>query len=193
MFGLLSGLLGGAGGASGILSFASLAMTGVTTMMSLQAQKQQMKYSQMQAQLQQKQYKDQADATELQYKEAELDRKKKYFDRLSTNRALMAESGIDLGSASYRALLQSNYKTQKKDINNIKLMGLEDRLQSLYGVQQAKLSEQAAGVNYRSGVVNTLSNSASSVIDTGRELFPSRSMFNSKQSIRLPTRNPFKT
>ena len=58
MFALLSGLISGVGGASAALSFASLAMTGVTTMMSLQAQKQQMRYSQMQAQLQQKQYKD---------------------------------------------------------------------------------------------------------------------------------------
>ncbi len=176
MFALLSGLISSVGGSSAALSFASLAMTGVTTMMSLQAQKQQMRYSQMQAQLQQKQYKDQANAVELQYKEAELDRKKKYFDRLSSNRALMADSGIDSSSASYRALLQSNYKTQKKDIQNIKLMGLEDRLKSLYGVQQAKLSEQSAKINYRSGVVNTLANASSNIIDTGRELFPARSM-----------------
>tara|TARA_R110002020_G_scaffold406740_1_gene616885 strand:+ start:81 stop:620 length:540 start_codon:yes stop_codon:yes gene_type:complete len=165
----LSGL--GAGGLSGstILGAVSLVGQGIGTMMSLQAQKQAMYYEQQQARLQEQQYKDQADAAQLETIQAESDRRDKYFSLYRENRALMASTGIDLDSPSYRALLKANTKTYKQDISNINLMGSEKRLNALRDAQQASLGAKASKASYKSGVATTIGRSLLTAAETGRE------------------------
>ena len=141
---------------------------GFTTMASIGSQKQSMQYQQMQANMEERQYKSQAEAETLQARQQQLDRKKSYLGQLSTNRALMSSSGIEMDSPSYRAFLKANEKTAKKDINAIGLMGAEARLSKLRDAQQSAMTGRAAKANYKSGVATTV----------GRSLLSGSSMYN---------------
>lgn len=151
------------------LGVVSLVAQGVGTMMQLQAQKQALAYQQMQARLQEKQYQQEAEAYALEVRQKELDRRNLYNSQLSENRALMAASGIDLDSPSYRAFLKKNEQVMREDVQTLRDMSLEARLSALYNKQQAQLSAQAAKVNYRTGVLGTLTSTASNLYDLGRE------------------------
>jgi aerobic-type carbon monoxide dehydrogenase small subunit (CoxS/CutS family) len=149
---------------------ASLVGTGVSTLMSLQAQKQSLRYQQMQQDMLAKQYKDEAEAASIEMQSQEIARKRKYFDNLSSNRALMAASGVSLDSASYRAFLKSNEKIYKKDINTITLAGIEKRTNALRDMQQAQITKRAAKSNYKSGVATTIGRSLLSASSIGSEI-----------------------
>jgi hypothetical protein len=152
------------------LGIVSLVAQGVGTMMQVQAQKQALAYQQMQAKLQERQYQQQAEAAELEARQRAEERRNQYFDNLSSNRALMAQSGITLDSPSYRAFLQSNYDTYKQDIGVIKLEGLEKKLSAFYSKQQAKLTSQANVQQYKTNVVDTLSRGLLRATDTIDEI-----------------------
>jgi len=162
------------------LGVVSLVAQGVGTMMQVQAQKQALAYQQMQAKLQERQYQQEAEAYALEMRQKELERRNNYNYQLAENRALMAASGIDLDSPSYRAFLKKNEQVKKEDIQALRDMTLEGRLSALYNKQQAQLSAQAAKVNYRTGVLGTLTSSASNLYDLGRE-------FTAPASSLLPT------
>lgn len=149
---------------------ASLVGTGVSTLMSLQAQKQSLRYQQMQQDMLAKQYKDEAEAASIEMQSQEIARKRKYFDNLSSNRALMAASGVSLDSASYRAFLKSNEKIYKKDINTITLAGIEKRTNALRDMQQAQITKRAAKSNYKTGVATTIGRSLLSASSIGSEI-----------------------
>ena len=138
------------------LGIASLIGQGVGTMMSLRNQRQALAYEQMQARILEKQYKDEADAVSLQMQSEELERKRRYSQKITENRAMMSSTGIDLDRPSYRALFKANQKVIKQDLNKIKLMGTEARLAKLRDAQQAKLTGRAAKTSYQSGVLDTL-------------------------------------
>jgi len=129
------------------------------TMMSINAQKQAMRYQQQQAEFQAKQYKAKADAEYIQTMTEENERKKKYFSQLSSNRAMLSTMNITTDSASSRAFFKASKEVVKKDIEKIKLMGNEKRLAALYGVQQAELSGRAAEAKYKSGKIATVGRS----------------------------------
>lgn len=152
------------------LGIVSLVAQGVGTMMQVQAQKQALAYQQMQARLQEKQYQQQAEAAELEAKQRAEERRQEYFDNLSTNRALMAQSGITLDSPSYRAFLEANYDTYKKDVGVINLEGLEKKLSAYYNVQQAQLEQKANQQQYKSNVMTTLTRNLLRASDTAGEL-----------------------
>jgi hypothetical protein len=154
---------------STLLGAVSVAGQGLGTLMSLQAQKQALAYDQMQSRMLEQQYKDQATAIELQTIQSVLDRKNKYLTQLSENRALMAGSGIDIDSPSYRAFFKANEKIYKQDVGAIKLMGTEERLSALREAQQAQLSGKAAQVSYKAGVASTVGRSLLNIGDTARE------------------------
>jgi len=165
------------------LSLVSLFVQGAGTMMSMQSQKQSLQYQQMQYAMQERQYKAEADAYALEIKDKELTRKQKFNQELSENRALMAQSGITLDSPSYRAFLKSNRDVMKRDIQSLRTMGLEGRLNALYNAQQAKLSSSAAKINYQTNVMNTLTNTASNVFDLSKEFSTSRSLFDKNNNL----------
>lgn len=152
-----------------LLGAVSVVGQGLGTLMSLQAQKQSLAYEQMQSRMLEQQYKDQASAIELETIQSILDRKDRYLTQLSENRALMAGSGIDIDSPSYRAFFKANEKAYKKDVGNIKLMGSEERLNALREAQQAQLSGKAAQANYRTSVASTLGRSLLNASSTARE------------------------
>jgi len=152
------------------LGIVSLVAQGVGTMMQVQAQKQALAYQQMQARLQEKQYQQQAEAAELEAKQRAEERREQYFDNLSSNRALMAQSGITLDSPSYRAFLETNYDTYKKDIGVIQLEGLEKKLSAFYSKQQSKLTSQANVQQYKTNVADTLSRGLLRATDTIDEI-----------------------
>ncbi len=129
------------------------------TMMSINAQKQAMAYQQQQAALQRRQYKMQADAATLEATEKELERKRKYNSQLSTNRALLAQMNITPDSASSRAFFKANKETMKRDVERIKMAGVEKRLAAMYGVQQADVMSSAAKSKYKMGVISTVGRS----------------------------------
>ena len=150
----ITAISGAASASSGmqILGAVSMLGQGISTMASMQ-------YQQMQARMEERQYKSQAEAETLQARQQQLDRKKSYLSQLSTNRALMSSSGIEMDSPSYRAFLKANEKTAKKDINAIGLMGAEARLDKLRDAQQSAMTGRAAKANYQSGVATTVGRS----------------------------------
>lgn len=166
----IAAISGAASASSGmqILGAVSMLGQGISTISSINAQKQSMQYQQMQAKMEERQYKSQAEAETLQARQQQLDRKKSYLSQLSTNRALMSSSGIEMDSPSYRAFLKANEKTAKKDINAIGLMGAEARLDKLRDAQQSAMTGRAAKANYQSGVATTV----------GRSLLSGASMYN---------------
>jgi len=170
----ITAISGAASASSGmqILGAVSMLGQGISTMASVNAQKQSMQYQQMQARMEERQYKSQAEAETLQARQQQLDRKKSYLSQLSTNRALMSSSGIEMDSSSYRAFLKANEKTAKKDINAIGLMGAEARLSKLRDAQQSAMTGRAAKANYQSGVATTV----------GRSLLSGASIYNEFKS-----------
>lgn len=159
-----------AGTASTLAAVSQIGLIAGGTMMSINAQKQAMRYQQQQAEFQAKQYKAKADAEYLQTQVEENERKKRYLSQLSTNRALLTTTGITSDSASYRAFFKANKEVVKKDIEKIKLMGNEKRLAALYGVQQAELTGRAAESKYKSGKVATVGRSLMGAYPIGKEL-----------------------
>lgn len=170
----IAAISGAASASSGmqILGAVSMLGQGISTISSINAQKQSMQYQQMQAKMEERQYKSQAEAETLQARQQQLDRKKSYLSQLSTNRALMSSSGIEMDSPSYRAFLKANEKTAKKDINAIGLMGAEARLDKLRDAQQSAMTGRAAKANYQSGVATTV----------GRSLLSGASIYNEFKS-----------
>jgi hypothetical protein len=167
----ITAISGAAGGISGMqgLGIVSMLGQGLSTMASVNAQKQSMQYQQMQANMEERQYKSQAEAETLQARQQQIDRKKSYLSQLSTNRALMSSSGIEMDSPSYRAFLKANEKVAKKDINAIGLMGAEARLSKLRDAQQSAMTGRAAKANYKSGVATTVGRSLLSAASTYNE------------------------
>ena len=147
------------GSAPAWLGVASLVGSGVSTMMSLRAQKQAYAYEQIQARTIEKQYKDEAEAVTLAMQQQELERKRRYFQNVSENRALLAGTGVSLDSPSYRALFKANKKYYKQDMSNLSLSANEQRLSSLRQAQQSRLTGRAAKESYKSGVATTLGRS----------------------------------
>ena len=152
-----------------LLGIVSVAGQGIGTLLSLRSQRQALAYQQMQARMQEQQLKNQADAIELQTLQEASQRRDRYTASLAENRALMAGTNIDLDSPSYRAFFKANEATYKKDIFNIKRMGSEQRYNILTNAQQARLSGQAAAVNYRTNVISTTGKSLMNMSRTGRE------------------------
>ena len=148
-----------AGTASTLAAVSTISLVAGGTMMSINAQKQAMRYQQQQAEFQAKQFKAKADGEYLQTQMQENERKKKYFSQLSSNRAMLSTMNITTDSASSRAFFKANKEVVKKDIEKIKLMGNEKRLAALYGVQQAELSGRAAEAKYQSGKIATIGRS----------------------------------
>jgi len=148
-----------AGTAATLSAVSSIGLIAGTTMMSVNAQKQQLAYQRQQAEFQRKQYQMQAQAADLETLQLENDRKRKYLNQLSSNRALLTKMNITTDSPSYRAFLKANQETVKKDLTRLKLQGKEKQLAALYGVQQADISRNAAGAAYKAGVVSTVGRS----------------------------------
>jgi len=148
-----------AGTASTLAAVSQIGLIAGGTMMSINAQKQAMRYQQQQAEFQAKQYKAKADAEYIQTMTEENERKKKYFSQLSSNRAMLSTMNITTDSASSRAFFKASKEVVKKDIEKIKLMGNEKRVAALYGVQQAELSGRAAEAKYKSGKIATVGRS----------------------------------
>lgn len=158
-----------AGTASTLAAVSQISLIAGGTMMSINAQKQAMRYQQQQAEFQAKQYKAKADGEYLQTQMQENERKKKYFSQLSSNRAMLSTMNITTDSASSRAFFKANKEVVKKDIEKIKLMGNEKRLAALYGVQQAELSGRAAEAKYQSGKIATIGRSLMSSYPIAQE------------------------
>ena len=148
-----------AGTASTLAAVSQIGLIAGGTMMSINAQKQAMRYQQQQAEFQAKQFKAKADGEYLQTQMQENERKKKYFSQLSSNRAMLSTMNITTDSASSRAFFKANKEVVKKDIEKIKLMGNEKRLAALYGVQQSELSGRAAESKFKSGRIATVGRS----------------------------------
>jgi hypothetical protein len=157
------------GTASTLAAVSQIGLIAGGTMMSINAQKQAMRYQQQQAEFQAKQFKAKADGEYIQTITEENERKKKYLSQLSTNRALLSTTGITTDSASTRAFFKANKEVVKKDIQKIKLMGNERRLAALYGVQQADLSGRAAEAKYQSGKLATVGRSLMSGYPIAKE------------------------
>jgi len=157
------------GTASTLAAVSQIGLIAGGTMMSVNAQKQSMRYQQQQAEFQAKQFKAKADGEYLQTITEENERKKKYLSQLSTNRALLSTTGITADSASTRAFFKANKEVVKKDIQKIKLMGNEKRLAALYGVQQADLSGRAAEAKFKSGRIATVGRSLLSAYPIAKE------------------------
>jgi len=138
------------------LALISLFVQGAGTMMQMRSQQQALQVQQMQTRLQERQYKAEADAAILEAQEKENVRRREYFENLSANRALMAQSGIALDSPSYRAFLQGNYSTYKKDASVISLSGREKQLASIYNIQQTKLTGKADKIQATTNRITTL-------------------------------------
>ena len=158
-----------AGTASTLAAVSQIGLIAGGTMMSINAQKQAMRYQQQQAEFQAKQFKAKADAEYIQTMTEENERKKKYLSQLSTNRAMLSTMNITTDSASSRAFFKANKEVVKKDIEKIKLMGNEKRLAALYGVQQADLSGRAAEAKYQSGKLATVGRSLMSGYPIAKE------------------------
>ena len=62
-------------------------------------------------------------------------------------------------SASSRAFFKANKETMKRDVERIKMAGVEKRLAAMYGVQQADVMSSAAKSKYKMGVVSTIGRS----------------------------------
>jgi len=148
-----------AGTASTLAAVSQIGLIAGGTMMSINAQKQAMRYQQQQAEFQAKQFKAKADGEYLQTQMQENERKKKYFSQLSSNRAMLSTMNITTDSASSRAFFKANKEVVRKDIEKIKLMGNEKRLAALYGVQQAELTGRAAESKFKSGRIATVGRS----------------------------------
>jgi|TARA_R100000084_G_C4637965_1_gene142114 transposase len=157
------------------LGILSAITQGVGTMMSIQAQKQTLAYQEMQYRMQERQFRQEAEARELEARQAEIDRKARYERELAENRALMAASGIALDSASYRAFLQSNRDVYKQDRQAIRSMGLERRLNALYSAQQANISVDAARASYKTGVMETVRGAVDNLTLLKREFTTTKS------------------
>tara|TARA_R100001015_G_C4558977_1_gene119219 strand:+ start:201 stop:698 length:498 start_codon:yes stop_codon:yes gene_type:complete len=156
-------------GLTQLLGIVSIAGQGIGTLLSLRSQQQALAYQQMQARMQEQQFRDQANALEIQTLQEASQRRDRYTTALAENRALMAGSGIDLDSPSYRAFFKANKETYKKDIYNIQRMGSEQRYNVLTNAQQARLTGQAAAVDYRTNVISTTGKSLLNMSRTGRE------------------------
>ena len=85
-----------AGTASTLAAVSQIGLIAGGTMMSINAQKQAMRYQQQQAEFQAKQYKAKADAEYIQTMTEENERKKKYLSQLSTNRAMLSTMNITI-------------------------------------------------------------------------------------------------
>ena len=158
-----------AGTASTLAAVSQIGLIAGGTMMSINAQKQAMRYQQQQAEFQAKQFKAKADGEYLQTQMQENERKKKYFSQQSRNRDMLSKMNINTDSESSRAFLKANKEVVKKDIEKIKLMGNEKRLAALYGVQQAELSGRAAEAKYQSGKIATIGRSLMSSYPIAQE------------------------
>ena len=155
------------------LAIAQIALTAYGTMASVNAQKQAMAYQVMQHELQQKQYKDQADSEALKTLMDENARKKKYFEQIDENRALLSITGTTTDSASYRAFFKAGKAVVKSDLEKIKLMGTERRLAALYGVQQAGIASQGVRAGGKAGIISTVGRSLMGGYRVVRETKPS--------------------
>ena len=142
------------------------------TMMSVNAQKRAMAYQQMQAAAQQESYKQKADSESLRTLMDENDRKRKYMSQISTNRALLSITGTTTDSASYRAFFKAGKEVIKRDLEKIKLMGAERRLNALYGVQQAGLAGKAASSAGKASIYATYGRGLMATYRTAKEFRP---------------------
>jgi hypothetical protein len=152
-----------------LLGIASLAGQGLATLLTLRSQRQAYAYQQMQARMQEQQLRDAAEAVELETIQAQIDRRDRYQSQLAENRALMAASGIEFDSPSYRAFFKANEKTYKQDINTIRMQGTERQVGARREIEQAKLSGRAAGVERRTQGISTIGRSLLTATDTARE------------------------
>lgn len=143
------------------------------TMMSMNAQRRAMAYQSMRYETQQKQYKDQADSEALRTLMDENARKKKYFEQIDENRALLSITGTTADSASYRAFFKAGKAVVKSDLEKIKLMGTERRLAALYGAQQAGLASQGVRAGGQAGIYATVGRGLMSAYGIAKETKPS--------------------
>lgn len=157
---------------SSLLGVVSMVGQGVGTLMSVRAQQEANYYQQLNAQTQQQQIKDQMEAREVELLSKINERRQDYLRDLSQNRALMAGSGIDLSSPSYRALLKANKKTYNKDVNVLKLTTAEQQLNSARDIQQSKLSAQASKSLTKTQIAGTIGRGLLTAYDTASEMIP---------------------
>ena len=155
------------------LAILQVALTIGGTMASVNAQRRAMAYQSMKYELEQKQYKDQADSEALKTLMDENARKKKYFEQIDENRALLSITGTTTDSASYRAFFKAGKAVVKSDLEKIKLMGTERRLAALYGVQQAGLASQAASSAGKAGIYASVGRGLMSGYGIAKETKPS--------------------
>jgi hypothetical protein len=148
----------------------SMAFQGISTMMQVNQQQESARYEQQRLDLQAQQYEDQAARAVIEANGKELERKKEYLGNVSQNRTAMSSTGVDLNSASFRALMAANKKTMKQDMRNIAISGVENRINSLYAREDALISKKAAA-HTTGDTLSTIGKGISRGLSTYNETF----------------------
>ena len=123
--GRASSAIFGAGSLGTLGTYASLGMSAYSGRLQGDAQMQQARNAEIQAQ----QARANADRERLKYRAEELERRKKYISDLSSSRALMAKYGYTMQSPSANAVLRKNRETYMLDQNAIRMTGVDQVLQ----------------------------------------------------------------
>lgn len=106
--------------------------------------------------MQQEQQRQMAKNRELQMQEEINERKRIALREAKSNKATLAGTNIDLGSPSFGAFLQSNREAEKRDVSNLKLMGLQDQYSLQMGARQSGLAAKSVREKAKSSRVATL-------------------------------------
>ena len=136
--GRASSAIFGAGSLGTLGTYASLGMSAYSGRLQGDAQMQQARNAEIQAQ----QARANADRERLKYRAEELERRKKYISDLSSSRALMAKYGYTMQSPSANAVLRKNRETYMLDQNAIRMTGIDQVLQQS---TQAQVLQGEAG------------------------------------------------
>ena len=135
-----------------ISTVATLAGTAYTMM-----QKQQTAdYDAQMYEMQREQQREMAKNRELQMQEEINERKRIALREAKSNKATLAGTNIDLGSPSFGAFLQSNREAEKRDISNLRLMGLQDQYALQMGARQSGLAAKSVREKAKSSRMATL-------------------------------------
>tara|TARA_R110002012_G_scaffold162624_1_gene324866 strand:- start:1082 stop:1591 length:510 start_codon:yes stop_codon:yes gene_type:complete len=116
-----------------------------------QAMKRQEDIRQQQLALEMKQRQQQAEGAALEMNQQITRRKDQARIEYKQNRTFLTTSGAEIeDSPSFGRFFASNVKAKKKDVRNIRMMGIENQLNAQYGIQQTGLSQQASRSAYKS-------------------------------------------
>lgn len=106
--------------------------------------------------MQREQQREMAKNRELQMQEEINERKRIALREAKSNKATLAGTNIDLGSPSFGAFLQSNREAEKRDISNLRLMGLQDQYALQMGARQSGLAAKSVREKAKSSRMATL-------------------------------------